>query len=209
MCQTLKPKRSQEALPVLLAWLFSRTARLWLCAQQGRVVMLDRNSQTEPGVLKCGSVNGPGSLAYSVAGNVLWATDGQISRRVSRWRLKGLSAEEMEPLDAPCRVACIAVSESGVLAIGDYDGGAVHLFELAKQKYRQPYVGNTSSRVRCMGFSSDGERLGVGYENGSLVVWQVGNRQKLVDTPIHQDAIDTVCFCPRSGAARLAVEMAE
>jgi WD40 repeat protein/serine/threonine protein kinase len=159
---------------------------------QGRdLVLWTPQSPEERGILKCNAY--VRDLAFSSTGRLLAATTGSPEIRV--WRLEAHRPTQEPSLTAGFDVSCIASSNRGDLAVGDSDSTRVQFFDFASGQSIRTIRGDNSIGTSRIAFSPSGERLVVGCEDGSIIVWQVGDDQPLWKHSAHEVRVSAVCFC--------------
>ena len=107
-------------------------------------------------------------------GLVLTARSDDSPRKVSRWRISDDEISELGSFQSDFDIGCLAISSSGVWAIGERGGSRIRLYkDPFGISQKQPVELEVRAKdARIMAFSRDGAKLLVGFKDGGIVVCQ-------------------------------------
>jgi len=90
--------------------------------------------------------------------------------------------------------SALAFSSRGLVAVGDRDSATVDLFDVPAKELRGRLESPRKARSICAAFSPSGNRLALGLQDGTVVVWDVESRQVAMDWHAHKQPVRCVCF---------------
>jgi WD40 repeat protein len=97
----------------------------------------------------------------------------------------------------PARVFAFSPDGKTVATDGGHDNSVV-LWDLHSRRQSQPPLAGHTARIRCIGFSPDGQMLASGGEDHSAVVWDLSVRRPEAHTLTgHRAPVNAVAFNPQ------------
>ena len=86
------------------------------------------------------------------------------------------------------KINCLASSPNGNILASGSDDGLVRLWITATGKWKKTFNSHKGP-IKAVTFGVDEEQLVVGYEDGSIVIWEINNAQHYLHLGNHEQAI--------------------
>lgn len=91
------------------------------------------------------------------------------------------------------RIQCFSPDGSLLLSAG---WGGVRVFKLGEKLQNQSFIGNRETSTGCFSFSPDGQRIGIGQDNGEAILYDATTFHTIAPPLRHSGPVSVVRFSP-------------